>query len=128
MDKDVTVMKVAISARGKTLDSLIDERFGRARFIVLVETDGESLLAAVDNVQNLNASQGAGIQAAQTVSRQGAKAVVTGHCGPKAFQALSAAGIAVYTGASGTVQQAVAAFASGQLKPAEAPDVAGHWA
>lgn len=108
------------------MGSPVDERFGRARYILVVETDDETF-EAVDNEINLNAAQGAGIQAAQTVSRQGAKALLTGHCGPKAFQTLSAAGIEVYTGASGTVQDAVASFKAGQLESASGADVEGHW-
>jgi len=80
------------------------------------------------NTQSLNAAQGAGIQSAETVSRLGAGVVLTGHCGPKAFRALQAAGIQIATGAEGTVQQAVEAFKQGTLKLAEKADVEGHWA
>jgi predicted Fe-Mo cluster-binding NifX family protein len=80
-----------------------------------------------DNAQNLNALQGAGVQAGQAVARLGAEAVLTGHVGPKAFHALSAAGIAVCTGATGTVREAVEQFKAGQLQAAQKPDVAGHW-
>jgi predicted Fe-Mo cluster-binding NifX family protein len=80
-----------------------------------------------DNAQNLNAPQGAGIQAAATVSRLGATVLITGHCGPKAFQALTAAGIKIYTGATGSVSDAVAQFKAGTLKAADTADVEGHW-
>ena len=59
-------MKVVVTAQGSNLDSPVDPRFGRARYFLLVDTDtGE--FTTHDNVQNLNAAQGAGIQAAQTV-------------------------------------------------------------
>jgi len=119
-------MKIAITSQGTCLESPVDERFGRAKYILVVDTEDESF-EAVDNEINLNAAQGAGIQAAQTVSRQGVKALLTGHCGPKAFQTLSAAGIEVYTGASGTIQEALTAFKAGQLKSASDADVEGHW-
>jgi predicted Fe-Mo cluster-binding NifX family protein len=80
-----------------------------------------------DNSQNLNAAQGAGIQAAATVSRLGATVLITGHCGPKAFRALMAAGIKIYTGATGTVSEAIAQFKAGKLSLADAADVEGHW-
>jgi len=119
-------MKVVVTSEGNTLDSPVDPRFGRARYFLLVDSEsGEA--AAHDNEQNLNAPQGAGIQAAQTVARLGAKAVLTGHVGPKAFATLQAAGVAVCTGATGTVREAVEQFRAGQLQAAKKPDVEGHW-
>ena len=68
-------MKIAVTSRGAELDSEVDPRFGRARYFVIVDTDtGES--RAVDNEQNLNAAQGAGIQAAQLVATQGVEALL----------------------------------------------------
>ncbi|MBN1917689.1 MAG: NifB/NifX family molybdenum-iron cluster-binding protein [Verrucomicrobia bacterium] len=120
-------MKVAVTSRGKELDSEVDPRFGRARFFVLVDTDtGE--FQAMDNGQNLNAAQGAGIQAAQNVAALGAEALLTGHCGPNAFRALSAGGIKVFAAVTGTVAEAIEQFKAGTLAPAEDADVQGHWA
>jgi predicted Fe-Mo cluster-binding NifX family protein len=84
--------------------------------------------SAHDNTQNLNAPQGAGIQAAQAVYNLGVGAVVTGNVGPKAFTTLQAAGIAVHVGASGTVREAVEQFRVGALEPAESANVEGHCA
>ena len=120
-------MKIAITSQGEGLDSEVDPRFGRGRFFIVMDT-GSGALEAVDNNQNLNLAQGAGIQAAETVARLDVEAVLTGHCGPKAFRALSAAGIKVYAGAGGTVGQAVEKFKKGELALAEGPDVEGHWA
>jgi predicted Fe-Mo cluster-binding NifX family protein len=119
-------MMVAITSTGQTLDDQLDERFGRARFFLILNTEtGE--LRAVDNVQNLQAPQGAGIQAAKTVIDQGAEVVITGHCGPNAFQTLQAAGIKVVVGAQGTVGQVLEKFNKGELKHSSAADVPGHW-
>ena len=119
-------MKVAISSVGKTLDSAIDPRFGRAASFILVDTDtGEH--QAVDNSQSLHAMQGAGIQAAETVARLSADYVITGHCGPKAFRALQSAGIKVILGVEGTAADAVEKFKSGEIQPSENADVQGHW-
>lgn len=119
-------MNIVITSQSGQLDSPVDSRFGRAACFALVNTDtGEC--TAHDNAQNLNAVQGAGIQAARTVAELGAEAVVTGHVGPKAFATLQAGGIAVYTGATGTVAEALEQFRAGKLSPAEAPDVEGHW-
>ena len=119
-------MKIAISCSGTSLDAPVDPRFGRAAKFIVLDTE-TSAFEIHDNVQNLNAAQGAGIQTAQTVSQLGAEAVITGHCGPKAFRTLQAAGVKVVVGAKGTVAEAVEAFKKGELKPAESADVEGHW-
>jgi predicted Fe-Mo cluster-binding NifX family protein len=120
-------MKVVVTSRGMELDSEVDPRFGRARYFILADTEtGE--FEAVDNAQNLNAAQGAGIQAAQQLAALGAEALLTGHCGPNAFKALSAGGIKVFAGAQGTVAEAIEQFKAGTLTPAEDADVQGHWA
>lgn len=121
-------MKVVVTSTGERLDSPIDPRFGRAASFVLVDTVSGAITTVVDNRDGVEAAQGAGVQAAEAVSRLGAECLVTGHCGPKAFRTLQAAGIAVYTGASGTVADALAQLAAGTLERAGAPDVAGHWA
>jgi predicted Fe-Mo cluster-binding NifX family protein len=120
-------MKIVVTAQEQTLESPVDPRFGRTKYFLLVDTNtGE--FSAHDNAQNLNAPQGAGIQAAQTVAQLGAEAVLTGHVGPKAFTTLQAANIAVYTGISGTVENAIKQFKTGHLSLAAKADVEGHWA
>lgn len=119
-------MKIAISAEGQGLESRVDQRFGRCRWFTLIDTETGNY-QAVANEQNLNAAQGAGIQSAEIVSRNGAEAVVTGHCGPKAFRTLTVAGIKIFTGAEGTVADALEKFKTGALTEAEDADVEGHW-
>ncbi len=119
-------MKLVVTAQGSTLDSPVDPRFGRARYFLLVDPDTGSFTAH-DNAQNLNAAQGAGIQAAQTVVELGAEAVLTGNVGPKAFATLQAGQMAVYPGAAGTVQEALEQWRSGSLQPAGKATVQGHW-
>ena len=120
-------MKIAVSAKGRTLDDEVDPRFGRASMFLLVDTEtGE--FEAIENTQNLEAAQGAGIQAASMVAEHGAEAVISGHCGPKAFRTLAAADIKIAVGASGSVREAVDGFVSGALAPVGSADVEGHWA
>ena len=119
-------MKIAITSNGKELTSAVDPRFGRAEFFIIYDTTDDSF-SVVDNQQNLNARQGAGIQAGQSLVNTGATALLTGNCGPKAFNVLSAAGIKVYLGATGTVQDAVTAFNANELTPAKTPNREGHW-
>ena len=119
-------MKIAITAGGSTLDSPVDQRFGRAPRFILFDTETRTH-EPIDNTQALDSAQGAGIQAAETVVRAGAEYLITGHCGPKAFRALSAAGVRICTGAAGSVAEAIAAFESGKLTDAQGADVEGHW-
>jgi len=119
-------MEIAITATGKDISSNVDPRFGRAKYFIVVETDTNES-AAHDNAQNLNAAQGAGIQAGETVARLGARAVVTGNVGPKAFRILNAAGIKVYLSKQGTVADAIRTFKAGELKETTVANVEGHW-
>ena len=119
-------MRVAISAQRAAWDAPVDPRFGRAHTFVLIDTASREL-REVPNTHALDAAQGAGEQAAALVCRAGAEAVITGHCGPKAFAALSAGGVRVFAGTLGTVAEALHSFLAGQLREAQAADVAGHW-
>ncbi len=119
-------MKLAITTTDETLQSPVDPRFGRALKFIIYNTDNNTH-EIFDNHQDLNAVHGAGIQAAENVVRCGADALITGNCGPNAYRVLSAAGVAVYTGFSGTVFEAINAFKNGELNKADAANVQGHW-
>jgi len=109
-------VKVGVSAIGPTLDDRVDERFGRAAHLLVIDT-ASLAFEAVDNAANRNALQGSGIGAAEIVSSRGVDAVVTGHLGPKAYKALQAAGIEGFEGTGMTVREAVDAWVEGTLKP-----------
>jgi predicted Fe-Mo cluster-binding NifX family protein len=120
------MMKIVISAQGPDLEALVDPRFGRSSYFLLV--DPESMeYEVLTNGPNLQAAQGAGIQAAALVARHRPAAVLTGSCGPKAFHTLEAAGIPVIVGVEGSVRDAVQNYRAGKLKPARGPNVASHW-
>lgn len=119
-------MKVAFSTSGETLEAPLDERFGRAPKFLVYDLEAEKF-EIIDNRQNVEASQGAGVQAAETIARSEVGSLVTGHCGPKAFQVLSAAGIKVYNTTEATVAAALEAFKAGRLTTAKTADTEGHW-
>jgi predicted Fe-Mo cluster-binding NifX family protein len=119
-------MKVAVSSAGADLSAAVDARFGRAPYFLIVDTDSMEF-EAVENTQNLQATQGAGIQAAAHVARFQPAAVLTGHCGPKAYQTLDAAGITVAVNVTGTVKEAVERYLKGDCELAAGPNVSGHW-
>lgn len=119
-------MKIAFTTSGETLNAPLDSRFGRAPKFLIYDLD-ENTFEIVDNQQSMNAAQGAGIQAAETVARRGVSGLVTGHCGPKAFRALTAAGITIYNTDAPTVAAALEALRAGTLTPSTSADVEGHW-
>ena len=85
------------------------------------------MFEVVENSQNLNLSQGAGIQAGKTIVDNKVEVLITGHCGPKAFKVLRGAGIKIMTGAGGTVTDAIEQFNSEKLDISAEADVEGHW-
>jgi predicted Fe-Mo cluster-binding NifX family protein len=119
-------MMIVITSNGKNLSDPVDPRFGRAKNFLLVDTETESFTVH-DNAQNLNAAQGAGIQAAENVSRLGATAVITGNVGPKAFRALTSAGIKVLLSEACPAANALRKFKAGEIKEASTANVEGHW-
>ncbi len=119
-------MKIAVTCQGEDIAEPVDPRFGRAKTFAIYDTDSREIVF-ISNMQNMEAAQGAGIQAARTIVDSGAKILITGNVGPKAFAALTSAGIEMYTGASGTIEQAIHDYRSGKLKKAESANVEGHW-
>ena len=113
-------MKIAISTSGKDLDSSIEPRFGRCPYFLIVETEDMSF--QVHENENISLGGGAGIQSAQFVASMGAKVVITGNCGPNAVQTLSAAGIELFTGQSGTIKEAIERYKNGELRPTTESD------
>ncbi len=118
--------KIAVTSQGPTLDDNVDARFGRAAGFVIVDPD--TLEAKyVDNGSSQALGQGAGIQAAELVVREGVSAVLSGFVGPKAFRALTSAGVDVIQDVQNmTVREAVNAYLAGETKTAQGPNAKGH--
>ncbi len=119
-------MKIAITAQGQDLSSPLDQRFGRAKWLILADTD-TGQFKANDNSVNLNAASGAGIQTAQNIASLGAEAVITGNTGPNAFRTLDAAGVKIFLSKALTVQEALDLFKEGKLQEITQANVEGHW-
>jgi predicted Fe-Mo cluster-binding NifX family protein len=117
-------MKICVSATAENLEAQLDPRFGRCLYLIVVDS-GTMQFVAIPNMA-AGATGGAGIQAAQTIADKGVKVVITGNVGPNAFRALSAAGIEIVTGASGTVREVVEKFKKGELGKTDAPTVGEH--
>ena len=119
-------MKIALTISEKNENSKVDPRFGRCPyFLIIDEETGEKKI--IDNTQNLNAMQGAGIQAAQNLLKENPDVLITGNIGPKAFSLLSSK-VKIYLGAGDlTVEQALEKFKKGELQQADSPNKPGHW-
>lgn len=119
-------MKIAISAESDRITGAVDTRLGRAKGFIIHDTDTGGN-THIDNEQNLESAQGAGIQSAKAVINAGAKVLLTGNVGPKAYAVLNSAGIDVYIGAEGRVEDALEDFKNGKLRKADGANVESHW-
>jgi predicted Fe-Mo cluster-binding NifX family protein len=124
--KEELQLKIAITSKGKYLDSPMDPRFGRAPYILIVDTLNHGF-EVLDNSKNVNAFKGAGIQSAVMVSDRGAKVLLTGYCGPNAFKTLNAAGVKVANDVTGTVRDALTAYRKGRVSFADGANVEASW-
>lgn len=118
-------MKICVSSTGEDLNANVDPRFGRCQYFLIVDADTMDF-ESISN-ESAMASGGAGIQAAQTVAKTGVEVVITGNMGPNAFQTLSAAGLKIFTGATGTINEVVEKYKKGEIGETEAPSVGGHF-
>jgi predicted Fe-Mo cluster-binding NifX family protein len=122
-------MKIAISTSTSSIDALVDPRFGRAARFVIVDTETEEWNAYPNPA--LNASGGAGVQAAQFITEHGAQAAISGDFGPNAYSALVAAGVKIFQVPSGkafTARELLVRYRRGQLQQVSAPTNPGHHA
>jgi len=113
---------IAVTSDGPALTDMVGPRFGRAAgFVVVNLATGDTNF--IDNGNSQVMAQGAGIQAAENVAKAGVQAVLSGSVGPKAFQALSAAGVTVIQNVENmTVGQAIEKYKSGAFEAADAPN------
>ena len=118
-------MKIAISASAPTLDADVDPRFGRCQYFVIIDPQTMEF----EGVENSSAmaAGGAGISTAQMIANKGAEVIITGNCGPNAYQTLSAAGVQVITGVTGKIRDAVEAYKTGRFQSIAQPSVAAHF-
>jgi len=117
-------MKIAVSATGPSLDAEVDPRFGRCAYFAVGDPDTMEF-EFIENTSVMSGS-GAGISSAQNIAGMGAQAVLTGNCGPNAYQTLSAAGVQVISGVSGTVKEALEGYKAGKFQATSGPTASAH--
>lgn len=119
-------MRICFTSKGQDLESEVDPRFGRARYLIIYDDESREH-EVIDNQRNVSAAAGAGIQSATNVVQRDCQWLVTRHIGPKAMSVLTEAGVKVATGAAGTVSQAIEQFLGGRLRETDAADMPPHW-
>ena len=107
-------MLIAITALENSLQSEIDPRFGRAAYYMIVNTETDEITVH-NNSDGINASNGAGTGAVQTLSEYGVEALYTGRVGPKAAEVLNQAKIPYYENITGTVQSVLDQLKGGKV-------------
>ncbi|MBN1367382.1 MAG: NifB/NifX family molybdenum-iron cluster-binding protein [Dehalococcoidales bacterium] len=116
-------MKIAISATGPSLDAEVDPRFGRCQYFIIANPETMEF----DVIDNNAPGGGAGIAAAQMIAGKGVEAVLTGNCGPNAYQVLSPAGIKVITGVTGKLKDVIAEYKLGTYSATQQANVPDHY-
>jgi predicted Fe-Mo cluster-binding NifX family protein len=113
-------MKLCITSTGKNIDANIDTRFGRAPWFLIIDTDTDAIIEAVENTA-ADQVQGAGITAAKLLSDKNVDAVLSGSVGPNATNVFQTAGVSLFEGGSAqdTVQEALARFKQGSYGHAQ---------
>ncbi|MDD5486573.1 MAG: NifB/NifX family molybdenum-iron cluster-binding protein [Dehalococcoidales bacterium] len=118
-------MIIAISASSTELDGQVNPRFGRCEKFIIVNSETMDF-EVIDN-EGEQAGGGAGVATAQKIAGKGVGVVITGNCGPNAYKTLTAAGIKVITGVTGTIKNAIEEFKDGKLTPAPDASVNNHF-
>lgn len=75
-------MKTIITSSENNASAKFDMRFGRAKWYCFIDEDTKQT-EFFENL-NINASNGAGVKAAEKMVELGAQKVISGHFGPKA--------------------------------------------
>ncbi|MBT3297902.1 NifB/NifX family molybdenum-iron cluster-binding protein [archaeon] len=109
-------MEIAISTNGNSLDSLVDQRFGRCNYFLVIELLNQEIInfKAVEN-EGAKQGHGAGIKAAQQINKLNVNFLITGNLGPNAANVLNQSEIKVYQG-TGNIREVIEKFNNNELK------------
>ncbi|CCU86002.1 Dinitrogenase iron-molybdenum cofactor biosynthesis protein [Mesotoga infera] len=95
-------MKIAVPVKEKSMNSIPDDRFARAKYFLIYdpETGSEEYIEPDNSV-----AHGAGPMAVNMLTKKGISALIAFHLGGNAVQAIEAAGIAFYEAFVGTAKE-----------------------
>ena len=112
-------MKIAVTANKPERDAMLDRRFGRCAYFIIIDTESDAWEGFPNPAQD--ASGGAGPQAAEFLVSKGAECVISGDYGPNAYGALQAAGITMCKAPEGSVDELIEAYLGDRLEKIGAP-------
>ncbi|NCD33436.1 MAG: hypothetical protein EOL87_08485 [Spartobacteria bacterium] len=94
-------MKIAVTAKGDSLDDQMSFRLGRCSYYLIIDTESDEV-EAIEN-PDLSGDEEVSDSCASLISQRKVRAVVTGHCGPEAHRIFGSIGIKVFPGMTGMV-------------------------
>jgi predicted Fe-Mo cluster-binding NifX family protein len=106
-------MKICLSSTGKSLHEMIDRRFGRCPYFIIVDTEAKRTEFTENTAVRL--ARGAGISAAQLVVDLNCEVVITGNVGPNAFRVLQASKVKVFETMGVSGEEALRKYNNGEL-------------
>ena len=107
-------MKVLVTALGDNMNASVDERFGRAEYFIIYDTDTKNFEAIKNPF--LNDQGGVGVSTAKFTVEKGVDAVISGSYGPNALEILRTSSIKLYKAQNGTVQENIDKLLEGKLE------------
>ena len=119
-------MKIAICAQNNQgLNSEVDQRFGRAEFYVIFDTENEQTTVLENSAKNEAA--GAGGKSVSLLHKAGVDVLIVPELGPKAIKAINAFELDAYQiGEGKIVQEVLDAQLAGELQKIETASVKIH--
>lgn len=117
-------MKIAISATGKDIDSLLDMRFGRCDFFQIYDSESEEFKVVENKGQS--SGGGSGIVASQQLIDENVNVIITGNLGPNAFKIIEKAEIKPYKCGNISIKSVLEKFNNGELGEIAIPGPAHH--
>ncbi|AUM96039.1 TPA: NifB/NifX family molybdenum-iron cluster-binding protein [Clostridium botulinum] len=117
-------MKIAISSTGKTMENLLDIRFGRCEYFQIHDTESKEVKILENEGQN--ASGGAGIVASNQLVDEKIDVIITGNFGPNAFEIIEKAGVKAYKCESISITSVIEKYNKGELEQISMSGPAHH--
>ncbi|ENK0555496.1 diguanylate cyclase [Clostridium sporogenes] len=117
-------MKIAISSTGKTMENLLDMRFGRCEYFQIHDTESKEV-KILEN-EGRNASGGAGIVASNQLVDEKVDVIITGNFGPNAFEIIEKAGVKAYKCESISITSVIEKYNKGELEQINMSGPAHH--
>ncbi|WP_027624612.1 NifB/NifX family molybdenum-iron cluster-binding protein [Clostridium lundense] len=117
-------MKIAISAIGKTMEDVLDMRFGRCEYFQIHDTESGQI-KVIEN-KGLNSSGVAGIAASNQLIEEKIDVIITGNLGPNAFELIEKAGIKAYKSGNIAINSVLEKYNKGELNEIEIPEPSHH--